>query len=155
TGGRRGDRVRPRIVFHIFRKDLVETLRDRRTVVMAFVVPAVIYPLLFTLLGSVAPDKRGELERTPARVAGWGPVAEAALQAVAKRARAEVVDRRAIPPPEPEQEARRLVGAKKVHVVLLTPAGASGPSIPIRVLSDSTNVDSDAMERRVARALQD
>ena len=32
--------MRPRIVLHIFRKDLVETLRDRRTVVMAFVVPA-------------------------------------------------------------------------------------------------------------------
>ena len=57
------------IVLHIFRKDLVETLRDRRTVVMAFVVPALIYPMLFTLLGSVATDKRGELERTRARVA--------------------------------------------------------------------------------------
>ena len=55
--------MRPRIVFHIFRKDLVETLRDRRTVVMAFVVPALIYPLLFTLLGSVTTDKRAELER--------------------------------------------------------------------------------------------
>ena len=60
--------MRPRIILHIFRKDLVETLRDRRTVVMAFVVPALIYPLLFTLLGSVATDKRGELERTVPRL---------------------------------------------------------------------------------------
>jgi len=76
--------VRPGIVLHIFRKDLVETLRDRRTVVMAFVVPALIYPLLFTLLGSVATDKRGELERTRARVAAWGPVPEAALAVIAQ-----------------------------------------------------------------------
>jgi sodium transport system permease protein len=46
--------MRPRIVFTIFRKDLTEVLRDRRTVIMAFVVPALIYPVLFTLLGSVS-----------------------------------------------------------------------------------------------------
>ena len=147
--------MRRRIVFHIFRKDLVETLRDRRTVVMAFVVPALMYPLLFTLLGSVATDKRGELERTRARVAAWGPVPAAVLEVVKREARADVVERREVPPPGAEAEARRLVEAKTVHVVLLTPAGAAGPSIPIRVLADSTSVDSDAMERRVSRALQD
>ena len=147
--------MRPVIVLHIFRKDLVETLRDRRTVVMAFVVPALVYPLLFTLLGSVATDKRGELERTRARVATWGPVPESSLHAVEQQARADVVDRRDPPPPDPEAEARRLVASKKVHVVLLTRSGASSASIPIRVLSDSTNVDSDAMERRVSRALTD
>ncbi|HET6982159.1 MAG TPA: ABC transporter permease subunit/CPBP intramembrane protease [Myxococcaceae bacterium] len=143
------------IVLHIFRKDLVETLRDRRTVVMAFVVPALIYPLLFTLLGSVASDKRGELERTRVRVAAWGPVPSSALRAVEQQARADIVDRREQPPPNPESEARALVSSKKVHVVLLTPAGAAGASVPIRVLSDSTDVDSDAMERRVSRALTD
>ncbi len=147
--------MRPGIVFHIFRKDLIETLRDRRTVVMAFVVPALIYPLLFTLLGSVATDKRGELERTRARLAVWGPVPEAVLTAVEQKARADVADRRVVPPQALEEEARRLVAARTVHVVLVTPAGASGPSIPIRVLADSTNVDSDAMERRVSRVLHD
>ena len=147
--------MRAAIVFHIFRKDLVETLRDRRTVVMAFVVPALIYPLLFTMLGSVATDKRGELERTRVRMAVWGPVPAEVLGAVEQKARADVVDRRAVPPPALEGEARRLVAAKTVHVVLVTPPGASGPSIPVRVLSDSTNVDSDAMERRVSRVLQE
>jgi len=145
--------VRPAIVLHIFRKDLVETLRDRRTVVMAFLVPALIYPLLFTLLGSVATDKRGELERTRVRLAAWGPVPESALRAVEQQSRADVVDRRDSAPVDAEAEARRLVASKKVHLVLLTPSGASGTSIPIRILADSTNVDSDAMERRVSRAL--
>ena len=147
--------MRLAIVLHIFRKDLVETLRDRRTVVMAFLVPALIYPLLFTLLGSVATDKRGELERTRARVAAWGPVPASTLSAVEQHARADIVDRRDQPPADPEAEARKLVAARKVHVVLLTPPGASGASIPIRVLADSTDVDSDAMERRVSRALTD
>jgi sodium transport system permease protein len=147
--------MRPAIVLHIFRKDLVETLRDRRTVVMAFLVPALVYPLLFTLLGSVATDKRGELERTRVRLAVWGPVPESTLHAVEQQARADVVDRRDSPPVDSEAEARRLVASKKVHVVLLTPPGASGTSIPLRVLSDSTNVDSDALERRVSRALSE
>jgi len=146
--------VRPRIVLHIFRKDLVETLRDRRTVIMAFVVPALIYPLLFTLLGSVATDKRAELERMRARIAVWGPVPEPALRAAESEARAEVVDRREVPPRALEAEARRLVSGKTVHLVLVTPPGASGPSVPVRILADSTNVDSEAMERRVTRALE-
>jgi len=147
--------MRLAIVLHIFRKDLVETLRDRRTVVMAFVVPALIYPLLFTLLGSVATDKRGELERTRARVAAWGPVPASTLNAVEQQARADIVDRRDQPPADLEAEARKLVTERKVHVVLFTPPGASGTSIPVRVLADSTDVDSDAMERRISRALTD
>ena len=147
--------MRPRIVFHIFKKDLTEVLRDRRTVIMAFVVPAVIYPVLFTLLGSVSSDKRGELERTRAKVAVWGPVPEAARQAVQKDARANLVDVRAEPPADVNGEAARWVTEKRAHVVLVTPVGATGPSIPVRVLADSTNVDSAAMERRVAHALED
>jgi sodium transport system permease protein len=147
--------MRPAIVLHIFRKDLVETLRDRRTVVMAFLVPALVYPLLFTLLGSVATDKRGELERTRVRLAAWGPVPESTLHAVEQQARADVVDRRDAPPADAEAEARRLVASRKVHVVLLTAPGSSGASIPLRVLADSTNVDSDVMERRVSHALSE
>jgi sodium transport system permease protein len=79
-------------------------------------------------------------------------------EALALRSEVTVVPRallRAVPPQGLEEEARRLVAARTVHVVLVTPAGASGPSIPIRVLADSTNVDSDAMERRVSRVLHD
>src|SRR5262249_53584879 len=146
--------MRPRIVFHIFKKDLTEVLRDRRTVIMAFVVPAVIYPLLFTLLGSVSSDKRGELERARARVAVWGPVPQAARDAVVKDARSDLVDVRPEPPADVTAEAARWVAEKRAQVVLVTPAGATGPSVPVRVLSDSTNVDSATMERRVSHALE-
>jgi len=58
-------------------------------------------------------DKRGELERTRARVAVWGPVPEAAREAVRTEARAELVDLRAVPPEAAEVEARKLIAAKK------------------------------------------
>lgn len=147
--------MRPRIVFHIFRKDLTEVLRDRRTVIMAFVVPAIIYPVLFTLLGSVTSDKRGQLERAQAKVAVWGPLPEVAREALRTDARADLVDVRAEPPPAVEAEAGRWVADKRAHVVVVTPAGAAGPSVRVRVLSDSTSVDSATMERRVTKALED
>jgi hypothetical protein len=55
-----------------------------------------------------------------------GPVPESTLRAVEQQARADVVDRREQPPAEPEAEARRLVNSKTVHLVVLTPVGASG-----------------------------
>ncbi len=122
---------------------------------MAFVVPALIYPLLFTLLGSVATDKRGAARAHAGPGGRVGPGARGG----AGRRRAEGAGGRRRPAGSAsavaEAEARRLVAARTVHVVLVTPAGASGPSIPIRVLADSTNVDSDAMERRVSRVLHD
>ena len=129
--------MRPRIVFHIFRKDLTEVLRDRRTVIMAFVVPAIIYPVLFSLLGSVSSDKRGELERARAKVAVWGPVPEAALEAVRTDARSDLVDIRDQPPADVMAEAARWVADKRAQVVLVTPVGAAGPSIAVRVLADA------------------
>jgi sodium transport system permease protein len=153
-----GDEVaamRLAIVLHIFRKDLVETLRDRRTVGDGLPGAGAGLSAALHLLGSVATDKRGELERTRARVAAWGAVPPSSLSAVEQHARADIVDRRDQLPADPEAEARKLVTSRKVHVVLLTPPGASGASIPVRVLADSTNVDSDAMERRVSRALTD
>ena len=36
--------MRPRIVWTIFAKELVDTLRDRRTLFAMFVVPILLYP---------------------------------------------------------------------------------------------------------------
>ncbi len=44
--------MRPLIVWHIFRKDLTETLRDRRTLFTTIVLPLVVYPLLFTAIST-------------------------------------------------------------------------------------------------------
>ena len=46
TGGTGGGGVRLRILHVIFRKELVESLRDRRTLFMMVGLPILLYPLL-------------------------------------------------------------------------------------------------------------
>jgi sodium transport system permease protein len=145
--------VRPLIVWHIFRKDLVETLRDRRALFTTLVLPLVLYPLLFTAIGSFTSNKREQIKSQPARIAVWGPVPETAVEAVLKE-NATLVDRRASVPPSPEDMARQLVTDKTVDVVLLTPEGPVGPSISVKVYADSTQFESDAMQDRVLKVLR-
>jgi sodium transport system permease protein len=145
--------MRPLIVWHIFRKDLVETLRDRRTLFTTLVLPLVVYPLLFTAVGSFTSNKREQMEAQVARLAVWGPVPERAVEAVVKE-KATVVDRRKSVPPHPGEEARKAVADKTVHVVLVTPEGATGPSVPVKVYADSTQFESDAMQDRVLKVLR-
>jgi sodium transport system permease protein len=145
--------MRPIIVWHIFRKDLVETLRDRRALFTTLVIPLLIYPLLFTAIGSFTSNKRQEVASKPARVGVWGPVPEGAVQAVVAE-KATVVDRRASVPPRPEEQARQAVADKLVHVVLVTPDGSSGASIPVKVYGDSTQFESEAMQERILKVLR-
>ncbi len=49
----------------VFRKELLDTVRDRRTIVAMVVVPLLLFPLLFTIMGSVmsAQEKKEEEKR--------------------------------------------------------------------------------------------
>ena len=145
--------MRPRIVWHIFRKDLLETLRDRRALFTTLVLPIVIYPLLFTAIGSFTSNKREQIAAQLAQVAVWGPVPEAAVQAVLQQ-KATLVETLASVPADAEDKARRAVAEKRVDVVLVTPDGASGPSVPVKVYADSTQFQSAAMQERVLGALR-
>jgi sodium transport system permease protein len=145
--------MRPLIVWHIFRKDLTETLRDRRTLFTTIVLPLVVYPLVFTAIGSFTSNKREQINAQTARVAVWGPVPESAVQAVLKE-NATLVDRRASLPPLPEDVARQAVSDKTVDVVLVTPEGPAGPSVQIKVYADSTQFASEAMQERALKVLR-
>ncbi len=145
--------MRPTIVWHIFRKDLVETLRDRRALFTTLVLPIIVYPLLFTAIGSFTSNKREELAAQSARVAVWGPVPERAVQAVLAD-KATLVEREASVPAEVEERARKAVADKKVDVVLVTPEGAVGPSLSVKVYADSTQLQSETMQERVLKALR-
>jgi sodium transport system permease protein len=145
--------MRPHVVWTIFKKDLVEAFRDRRTLFTTLVLPIILYPLLFMGLASFSSSKHAEIEAQSARLAVWGPVPERALHEVLA-ARATLVDRRPAVPANAEAEARAALEAKRADVVLVTPEGALGPSIPISVYADSTELQSEAMQERVTKALQ-
>lgn len=69
------------IVRSVLAKELRETLRDRRTLLMMVVIPVFLYPVLFVLMEQLALFGRRSLEAEPSRVAvaGGGPDAAAFL----------------------------------------------------------------------------
>jgi sodium transport system permease protein len=145
--------MRPLIVWHIFRKDLRETLRDRRTLFTTLVLPLVVYPLLFTVLGTFTSNKKKEIEAEAARIAVWGPLPARTLAAVLA-AKATLVEQLPTVPADAVERAQKAVADKRVHVVLVVPEAAPGPSLTVKVYADSTQFESDAMQERVLKALR-
>ena len=132
---------------------VLETLRDRRALFTTLVLPIVVYPLLFTAIGSFTSNKREEIAKRSARVAVWGAVPEGAVQAVLQE-KATLVERVASVPADAVERARKAVADKQLDVVLVTPDAAVGPSVPVKVYADSTQLESDAMQERVLKALR-
>lgn len=64
--------MRVRIVGTIVRKELRETLRDRRTLTMMIVLPVLLYPLMIMGFGKLQTSQREATEERTSRVAVWG-----------------------------------------------------------------------------------
>ena len=61
--------MNPRIVRIIFCKELVETLRDKRTLVVMIGIPVVLYPLLILVMGQAAILQRSKTTEAESKVA--------------------------------------------------------------------------------------
>jgi sodium transport system permease protein len=71
------------IVFTILRKELLETLRDRRTIFRMILLPMLLYPVFALGLSKLAGSEADAREARASRVAVWGelpPVVRAALE---------------------------------------------------------------------------
>lgn len=64
--------MRLSIILTIFRKEIRETLRDRRTLLMMVGLPVLVYPLLFIGLSKLQESQREAREERVSRVAVWG-----------------------------------------------------------------------------------
>ena len=78
--------VRLSIALVIFRKEIVETLRDRRTLVSLVFLPMLLYPLFALLMSRMAGAEIEALEARPSRVAVWGELSPE-VRALARRRR--------------------------------------------------------------------
>src|SRR4051812_27515756 len=56
------------IIKIVFRKELREMLRDRRSLAIMFGIPLVLYPILTVLIGTIGVSKKKQFTETPARV---------------------------------------------------------------------------------------
>ena len=64
--------MRLRVVLVILRKELTETLRDRRTLTMMIALPLVLYPLLMIGFSKLQVSQREATEGRTSRIALWG-----------------------------------------------------------------------------------
>ncbi|WP_437677679.1 ABC transporter permease subunit/CPBP intramembrane protease [Sorangium sp. So ce131] len=67
--------MRPAIVWTILRKELLESLRDRRTLVRLVVLPILLYPLFALGMSKIVGSEAAAREARASRVAVWGELA--------------------------------------------------------------------------------
>jgi len=77
--------LRPRIVAAIWRKEISETLRDRRTLFVMIVLPVLLYPLLIMAFSRLAESESEAALGKPSTVAVWGRLPEALAKELASR----------------------------------------------------------------------
>jgi hypothetical protein len=85
------------VVLEIFRKELTETLRDRRTLTMMIALPVLLYPLLMIGFGKLQVSQREATEERVSRIAVWG-VAPAGLRDALTRGAKVTIDAGVTPP---------------------------------------------------------
>jgi sodium transport system permease protein len=157
----------------VWRKELRETLRDRRTLAVMILFPLVVYPLLSLLMAQVMAGRQAAEEARRSRVSLWGPSPADTDEVRRVLARDRGLEVTLLGPPgspAPAYEGDALRAAKaalQAHdldaFVLVTaagaaasPAGASGganpapprPATSVRVWYDETH---DASEKARTR----
>jgi sodium transport system permease protein len=64
--------MRPRVIVTIFRKELREALRDRRTLFMMIGLPIFLYPMLMMLMGRLQEGQEAAQTARSSKIAVWG-----------------------------------------------------------------------------------
>ncbi len=118
--------MRLSIALVVFRKEMLETLRDRRTLISLVLLPMLLYPLFALLMSRLADADIEQLESRRSRVAVWGtlPPEIASVLADDKNlelhpwrgapdAIREALEKGTISPPEPPQIIESEPRAKK------------------------------------------
>jgi len=134
----------------IFRKEVRETLRDRKTLVIMVVLPLVLYPLLFLGLSQATLIQQGKLQAAPMTIALEGELAPGLAAAVAAEEATDV---------EPSEDARAAVREGRCQAGLRAKPGgatafAAGGGLPVEVLFDGGSDASREAKRRVDEALE-
>jgi sodium transport system permease protein len=140
----------------LFRKDLLEALRDRRTLALLVAVPLLLYPLLLVVTALTSGALARSTEEKPLKLVVWGSPTPMLQEALSGMERVEWVDSRETAPEDPAREAKRLLDERKAHVVLaLTskPVTGSGENLGVRVYSDSGRPESRAARQRLGKVL--
>ena len=68
--------MRTDLIFTVLRKELVDSLRDRRTIFMMIFLPIILYPLLFIFITQIQSAGLARLKSQPSRISARGRIPE-------------------------------------------------------------------------------
>jgi sodium transport system permease protein len=120
-----------RIVRRVVVKELRETVRDRRTLVLMIVLPVFLYPVIFVMMEQLALLGRRTLEARPAVVAVAGGAPEL-LAFLARDSALRVV-------PAPASPERAVAAGEVEAAVALSPEAGEGGTVRGRLLFDASS----------------
>ncbi|OJT24868.1 hypothetical protein BO221_10715 [Archangium sp. Cb G35] len=145
------------IAYALFRKDLLEALRDRRTLALLVGVPMLLYPLI--LVGSVLMSGMANqrFQEQPLKLAIWGPAPASVLEQMEKAEHVEWVERRDAIPEAPAREAQKLMEERQVQVVLTVktvPVEGAGESLVLELYFDTGRLGSAVARKRLDKVLE-
>ncbi len=116
-----------RTVRTIFGKELLDTVRDRRTVIAMIVVPIVLYPTLIIATSQIAMVQQSRIEKTASRVAIEGPGGPVLREWLSSNDRIELVE---------TQQARIDIESGQIDAIV----SADRPLAALEAANDSASV---------------
>lgn len=90
--------MRPAIVWTILCKELVESLRDRRTLVRLILVPLLLYPLFALAVSKLVGSESDAIEARSSKIAVWGELADDLRRRLEAADKIELAPWRGAPP---------------------------------------------------------
>ena len=137
--------MRPQYLYAIYRKELLDLLRDRRTVISMIVLPLLLIPLLMSVATRVIGSMQEKAEREAKTMSVGVKIATPSIRAALQKAELRLVDR---------DDLRSAVEKKAVvAAVEEIPVPEKGPEV--RVYSDNSNPTSGAASDRIRTALNE
>ncbi len=138
------------LAWTIMRKELLDTLRDKRTILMMVAVPVLLYPCMLLLGIELATLHKGKLDRAVSRVGIESDAPELLKEWLSGTEKIAWMD---------SDNPRADLDARKLDAVLSSPPGFretldKGGSATVEVLYDSTEFASHSAENRLYDALQ-
>jgi sodium transport system permease protein len=174
--------VRPRTIWTIYRKEILDTLRDRRTLLMMLGVPILLYPLIIIGATKFAESSAATANERASSVVVWGDMPRTLVEQLGKETKLKIrsgegapAELPPAPPPPPDEEdekkkprdvpesaavqaARKIILNRDVDAVLVLWPGfraktEAGGNGKASILYDSVRPDSRKARQRLARSL--
>ena len=142
--------MKARIVRTIFFKELLDTFRDRRTLIAMVGVPVVLYPALFILATQATLIQQSRMEKTRAKVAVTGEDASRIVGWLEAEEKIEVT---------PSDDPLADLDAGKLDAVVTVPAGVAealetGGTAEIEIAYDAAEVVSRKASDRIEEVMR-